>query len=49
MFTYSDGVTDVDVTGLLEFHNSQGKLATVTTVHSPARFGRITFQGDQCG
>jgi glucose-1-phosphate cytidylyltransferase len=47
MFTYGDGVADLDITGLLEFHNSHGKLATVTTVHAPARFGRITFQGDQ--
>ena len=47
MFTYGDGVADLDVTALLEFHNSHRKLATVTTVHSPARFGRIAFQGDQ--
>ena len=47
MFTYGDGVADLDVTALLEFHHSHGKLATVTTVHSPARFGRIAFQGDQ--
>jgi glucose-1-phosphate cytidylyltransferase len=47
MFTYGDGVADLDVTALLEFHNSHDKLATVTTVHSPARFGRISFQGDQ--
>jgi glucose-1-phosphate cytidylyltransferase len=47
MFTYGDGVADLDVTALLEFHNSHGKLATVTTVHAPARFGRIAFQGDQ--
>ena len=47
MFTYGDGVADLDVTALLEFHNSHRKLATVTTVHTPARFGRIAFQGDQ--
>jgi len=47
MFTYGDGVADVDLTKLLDFHKSHGKLATVTTVRSPARFGRIGFEGDQ--
>jgi glucose-1-phosphate cytidylyltransferase len=47
MFTYGDGVTDLDVRDLLRFHRSHGKLATVTTVRSPARFGRIGFDGDR--
>ena len=47
MFTYGDGVADIDINSLLEFHNSHGKLATVTTVRSPERFGRIVFEGDQ--
>ena len=47
MMTYGDGVADIDLRNLLEFHNSHGKLATVTTVKSPARFGRISFKGDQ--
>jgi glucose-1-phosphate cytidylyltransferase len=47
MFTYGDGVADVDLCALLKFHQSHGKLATVTTVRSPARFGRIGFRGDQ--
>lgn len=47
MFTYGDGVADIDISALLEFHKSHGKLATVTTVRSPARFGRIAFQGDR--
>jgi len=46
MFTYGDGVADIDINALLEFHNSHGKLATVTTVRPPARFGRIAFDGD---
>ena len=46
MFTYGDGVADLDVKALLAFHEAHGKLATVTTVRSPARFGRITFDGD---
>lgn len=47
MFTYGDGVADIDLTALLEFHNSHKKLATVTTVRSPARFGRIAFDEDR--
>jgi glucose-1-phosphate cytidylyltransferase len=47
MFTYGDGVTDLDLSALLAFHKSHGKLATVTTVRSPARFGRIGYEGDQ--
>jgi glucose-1-phosphate cytidylyltransferase len=47
MFTYGDGVADVNLRELLAFHRSHGKLATVTTVRSPARFGRITLEGDQ--
>jgi len=46
MFTYGDGVADVNISKLLKFHHSHGKLATVTTVLPPARFGRISFQGD---
>ncbi len=47
IFTYGDGVADIDLRALLEFHRSHGKLATVTTVRSPARFGRIGFDGDR--
>ena len=46
LFTYGDGVADLDINALAKFHQSHGKLATVTTVHSPARFGRIAFDGD---
>jgi glucose-1-phosphate cytidylyltransferase len=46
MFTYGDGVADIDVRELLRFHRSHGKLATMTTVHSPERFGRIAFDGE---
>jgi glucose-1-phosphate cytidylyltransferase len=46
-FTYGDGVTDLDIKALLEFHRWHGKIATVTTVRSPARFGRIGFAGDR--
>lgn len=41
MLTYGDGVADVDLTALVEFHCSHGKLGTVTAVHPPGRFGEI--------
>lgn len=47
MFTYGDGVADIDINALLNFHKNHGKLATVTTVRSPARFGRISYKGKQ--
>lgn len=47
LFTYGDGVADLDVEATIKFHHSHGKLATVTTVRSPARFGRIRFEGDK--
>lgn len=47
MFTYGDGVADIDINALLKFHKSHGKLATVTTVRAPERFGRIAFEGDR--
>jgi glucose-1-phosphate cytidylyltransferase len=46
MLTYGDGVADVPLRKLLEFHRSHGKLATVTAVHPPSRFGGIAFDGD---
>lgn len=44
--TYGDGVADVDLDALLRFHRSHGKLATVTAVRPPARFGGLVFDGD---
>lgn len=46
LFTYGDGVADVDLADLLRFHTSHGRLATVTTVRPPARFGNLAFDGD---
>jgi glucose-1-phosphate cytidylyltransferase len=46
MATYGDGVSDVDLGELLRFHRSHGKLATLTAVRPPARFGGIVFDGD---
>lgn len=44
-FTYGDGVADIDVKALLEFHKSHGKLATMTATQPPGRFGSIDIQG----
>jgi glucose-1-phosphate cytidylyltransferase len=46
MLTYGDGVADVDLRKLLAFHHAHGKLATVTAVRPPARFGGLNFNGD---
>lgn len=45
--TYGDGVSDVDVSALVAFHKRHGRLATVTAVRPPARFGAIQFDGDR--
>lgn len=47
MLTYCDGVSDVNVGDLLAFHRSHGKLATLTAVHPPTRFGHLELDGDQ--
>jgi len=46
MLTYGDGVANVDLPRLLEFHKSHGKIATVTAVRPPSRFGGLVLQGD---
>ena len=46
MLTYGDGVSNVDIQKLVEFHRSHGKLATVTAVRPPARFGALGLDGD---
>ena len=43
MLTYGDGLSDVDIAALVAFHRSQGKLATVTAVRPPARFGALNL------
>lgn len=47
MLTYGDGVSNIDLADLLKFHKNHGKLATITAVRPPARFGEMRFQGDQ--
>ena len=45
--TYGDGVGDIDITKLVAFHKSQGKLATLTATQPPGRFGALGLQGNQ--
>jgi glucose-1-phosphate cytidylyltransferase len=47
MVTYSDGLGNIDIAALLDFHKSHGRLATVTAVQPPARFGAIQLKGDR--
>jgi glucose-1-phosphate cytidylyltransferase len=47
MMTFGDGVSDVDVRKLVDFHKAHGKLATLTAVRPPARFGHVELEGDQ--
>jgi len=44
MMTYGDGVADINVNDLLAFHRSHGKIATLTAVRPPARFGTMLFE-----
>jgi glucose-1-phosphate cytidylyltransferase len=46
MLTFGDGVSNVDLTRLVEFHRSHGKLATLTAVRPPARFGHVELDGE---
>ncbi len=46
MMTYGDGVCSVDPQVLLDFHRRHGKLATITAVRPPARFGGLVFDGE---
>ena len=46
MCTYGDGVADIDINRLVEFHRAHGRLATVTGVHPPSRFGELVTDGN---
>lgn len=46
MATYGDGLSNVDLASLVAFHKAHGKLATVTAVRPPSRFGGLAFDGD---
>ncbi|MFZ4644168.1 MAG: glucose-1-phosphate cytidylyltransferase [Gemmataceae bacterium] len=46
LFTYADGLSDVDIGALEQFHKGHGRLATLTAVAPPGRFGELTLDGD---
>src|SRR3954468_6228216 len=45
-FTYGDGVADVDISRLTDFHRASGRMATVTAGRPPGRFGALAMVGD---
>jgi len=45
--TYGDGVSDVNISDLIQFHKKHGKDATLTSAYPPGRFGALSFDGDQ--
>lgn len=45
-FTYGDGLADVDVSALVAFHKQQGRVATVTSVQPPGRYGALEMDGE---
>jgi glucose-1-phosphate cytidylyltransferase len=45
-FTYGDGVSNVDIGKLIDFHRAQGKLATLTATQPPGRFGALSLDSD---
>ena len=47
MMTFGDGVSDINVSDLVAFHRSHGKLATLSAVRPPARFGHVELEGSQ--
>ena len=47
MLTYGDGVSNVDIDALVKFHKAHGKLATVTAVRPPVRFGELIIEDDK--
>ncbi|HNS32919.1 MAG TPA: glucose-1-phosphate cytidylyltransferase [bacterium] len=46
MLTYGDGVADIDIKKVLEFHKSHGKIGTITGVHPSSRFGELVIKKD---
>ena len=46
MLTYGDGVSNIDLSRLLDFHRAHKRIATVTAVRPPSRFGGLIFSGD---
>ena len=46
LFTYGDGVGDIDISKVIESHKNSGKMATLTAVNPPGRFGNLTIDAD---
>ena len=46
-FTYGDGVADINISELIKFHKSHGKLATLTSTYPPGRFGAVNIKNNQ--
>jgi glucose-1-phosphate cytidylyltransferase len=46
LFTYGDGVANINLNKLVEFHNKHNRIATLTAVRPPARFGHVDIQGN---
>ena len=47
LLTYGDGVADININALVNFHKSHGKMVTLSAVRPPARFGDLDFDGDR--
>lgn len=47
MLTYGDGVTNIDINELVNFHKEHDKIGTVSGVHPPSQYGELTIQNDQ--
>lgn len=47
LLTYGDGVADIDINHLVEFHHGHGKLGTLTAVRPPGRFGELELDGER--
>lgn len=45
-FTYGDGLADIDISELIEFHGSRGRLATITATRPSGRFGALELEGE---
>ena len=48
-FTYGDGVSDLDITASIAFHRQHGRLATITAVQPPGRYGALRLEGQRVG
>lgn len=46
LLTYGDGVADININGLIDFHHSHRKMVTVSAVHPAARFGELDLEGE---